>query len=293
MWKTRLIMCLWLLGIIILHFFINNLGTRTILILSIVIPLLSVVFTWISAKGISIELRFPEICEKGQQANLSIFIENSSPFSIPYLACQLVAENHLTDERVEENIGFSAKGRFREAVDFNIGLSHCGKVSINVDSFTAYDLFNLFKWDIPFQAAAVITVMPKTFMSEVEVVDDTGNALDSLKYSMLKAGNDPSETFALREYVPGDSIRNIHWKLSQKTDSLMVRELSFPLADKVLILFEASLIPGIENISFDRLDAMTEVFSSLCKGLIEQEIVFTVGWKSTETESYECCQVAN
>lgn len=40
---------------------------------------------------------------------------------------------------------------------------------------------------------------------------------------MTKPGSDSGETFAVREYVPDGSIKNIHWKLSQKQDKLMAQ----------------------------------------------------------------------
>ncbi|MCQ2538114.1 MAG: DUF58 domain-containing protein [Lachnospiraceae bacterium] len=41
--------------------------------------------------------------------------------------------------------------------------------------------------------------------------------------------NDPSEAYGIREYVPGDSIKSIHWKLSEKTGKTMVREYGMPV----------------------------------------------------------------
>lgn len=41
-----------------------------------------------------------------------------------------------------------------------------------------------------------------------------------------RKGTDASEMFDIRSYVPGDDIRSIHWKLSGKTDELIVRQAS-------------------------------------------------------------------
>ena len=46
-----------------------------------------------------------------------------------------------------------------------------------------------------------------------------------------RKGNDPSEIFDIREYVPGDDIRSIHWKLSSKTDTLILKEASNRILD--------------------------------------------------------------
>ena len=40
------------------------------------------------------------------------------------------------------------------------------------------------------------------------------------------------------EYRPGDSVRQIHWKLSGRLDSTVIREKRFPVDDAVLILAE-------------------------------------------------------
>ena len=39
-------------------------------------------------------------------------------------------------------------------------------------------------------------------------------------------GYDPSELFDVREFQNGDRLQSVHWKLSARTDELMVKELS-------------------------------------------------------------------
>lgn len=46
--------------------------------------------------------------------------------------------------------------------------------------------------------------------------------------------NDRSEFDRLREYVPGDSLRDIHWKTSAKYDDLLVTEFSDPMDEEAL-----------------------------------------------------------
>ncbi len=44
---------------------------------------------------------------------------------------------------------------------------------------------------------------------------------------------------AVREYVPGDAVRNIHWKSTAKTGSLMVRQYEETQTARVAVLFDA------------------------------------------------------
>ena len=49
-----------------------------------------------------------------------------------------------------------------------------------------------------------------------------------------------SEIHDLREYRPGDSLHEIHWKLSAKTDKLIVREAEEPDLGLVVLSFDFS-----------------------------------------------------
>ena len=73
---------------------------------------------------------------------------------------------------------------------------------------------------------------------------------------MNKKGSDYSETFQLREYVPGDSIKQIHWKLSEKLDKLVVREASLPVQKSTLVFWDKYAENGF---SPEEADAMAEV----------------------------------
>jgi hypothetical protein len=48
------------------------------------------------------------------------------------------------------------------------------------------------------------------------------------------------ETVDIREYVPGDNLKNIHWKLSAKKADFFVRERGENAKDTAVLLFELS-----------------------------------------------------
>ena len=56
--------------------------------------------------------------------------------------------------------------------------------------------------------------------------------------TLSKKGYDATEVFELREYQPGDSIRTIHWKLSEKFDTVLVREPSDTSSYDILVMFD-------------------------------------------------------
>lgn len=63
---------------------------------------------------------------------------------------------------------------------------------------------------------------------------------DSDTSSPDRRGSDLTEPFRLREYAPGDSLRQIHWKLSSKLDRLVIREPGMPAARTLLVFWDRS-----------------------------------------------------
>lgn len=90
---------------------------------------------------------------------------------------------------------------------------------------------------------ADILVMPKEPEDVIisKLRQDMNGDNDNL-YSDKKAGNDPTEIFAIREYAPGDKIRNIHWKISAKMGQTMVKDYGLPLFEKDTVIIENSVI---------------------------------------------------
>ena len=81
------------------------------------------------------------------------------------------------------------------------------------------------------------------------------------------------ETYDIREYRSGDSIRQIHWKLSGELDDIMIREKSFPVDDTVLILAEAFQAERDPQ----RAETVAEVFSAVLQSFMEKKISCQAG----------------
>lgn len=109
----------------------------------------------------------------------------------------------------------------------------------------------------------------KTFSSEQEVlvypkvIDVRGgwisrianrSVLNELSYSYIPTSI-PGTTRSLREYIPGDSPRHIHWPTSAKLNSLHVREFEIESSGHIVIFLDSS--PGYENREYFELAVIT------------------------------------
>ena len=127
---------------------------------------------------------------------------------------------------------------------------------------------------------AVGMIAPNIFPMETQIAYGESTNMDSDEYSMKKAGYDPSETFAIREYQPGDRIRQIHWKLTEKFDNLMVRDYGLPIQNTILLLLETGYAQ--DKPDPDCMDALAEALLSVSQELASQQVVHSIGWQNHE-----------
>ncbi len=284
MGKGRLAYGTWLLFAVLLYFFENNTGTRTILAASIVLPAVSVLCAVCSAKRITVRLSAPDCCRRGDAAECSVQAEGLMPGAV--LTAALSGRSRLTGEETRGQFSLS---RFSPAVKTALRAAHCGTVALSLSDAAVQDWFGLYRRPLTLQSSRFITVEPPLFSIQIALAERESVSADSARWSSAHAGQDPSETFGFRTYIPGDPIRQIHWKLSQKTDSLMVRELGLPVAEEVLLLLDTSIT--VQEDAADALDAAMTALLSLSQSLTEQGIAHSVGWKNRELDELVLCSV--
>ena len=85
--------------------------------------------------------------------------------------------------------------------------------------------------------------------------------------------------FQIRDYVPGDSQRQIHWKLSHKYGKLIVKDPSLPITRSAAVFWERTE----SDPTAERTDAEAEIVVSVCRNLLSQSVQFTVGWNEEAT----------
>jgi len=105
--------------------------------------------------------------------------------------------------------------------------------------------------------------------------------VDGEEYDQHKSGDDPSETFQVREFRDGDSLQRVHWKLSAKAGTLMTRELGRPVGCTVLLLADTR-IQAKEGEFPERMDALLRIVVSLSFSLQQAALWHHVAWLEEE-----------
>ena len=244
-------------------------GCLALLCALVMLPFLQLAVNLHCRKTVRAVLRAPANAGKNEPFRVVLQIENPSR-----LPCGLEVKNLLTgaSERVVRRTAILPRGRSEVALELSSDC--CGRIRTELKSLRLYDCF----WLLPVRcgagAHASVTVQPDTFPMEVRVLANVNSPEESEVYSQEKPGNDLTETFQIRDYREGDSIRQIHWKLSTKYDRLISRDPSLPVTRSVMVFWDRHAA----QVSRTRQDAQAEVLVSLCRALLAADVQFTLAW---------------
>lgn len=250
----------------------------SVVIVMILIPLFSLFANLYLRRKLRIRIEVGAIQRKGNAGRILLTIQNPTLLSALRIRCELEVCNQLNRERHREKVMTFALAKSRQRNPLRFTSEYCGRIRISVPRVVLYDCFGLIGIPVICKTVAHMTVQPDTFEPNVVLVPNPSITEDSETYSQERPGMDMTETYQIREYVPGDSIRQIHWKLSSKFDKLIVRDPGLPITRNVLVFWERTGERGDP----DLIDAQAEVMISLCRSLMDSGIQYTIGWNDTD-----------
>ena len=242
--------------------------------------LCSVLLTALNKDIPAVRIHIPGNCRKNQEIQGALSLQRKGRLPLFKVEVELSVHNLMTGEVMTQQLMTGLKGKDITELPFRIQSELCGCVQITVTGIKVYDVTGI--WMKKFNAVeqAQIVVMPDTFAADIHLMPGLLADNESIEYSSEKPGEDMSEIFGIREYMPGDNIKNIHWKLTGKCDDLMVRLPSLPMENSVLLLYETSAAAA--ETGTDRMpqvyDALAEIFVTLSQTLLHNNIAHEIAW---------------
>ncbi len=133
--------------------------------------------------------------------------------------------------------------------EMGLPTAHCGGYWVTTEKARVCDYLGLFSFPIRQKAPKRFLVCPKPV--PVKGVPDLSCFVP--KVWKPKFGGGYAENHELRLYRPGDSLNQVHWKLSAKTGKLTIREPMEPLRGRLLLTMTLSGTPEELDRKFGRL----------------------------------------
>lgn len=282
MWKRMTGYFAIVLLIIYLFFMYDETVLSGILVLVILYPVCACIFLLLCRKKITAALdRVPPMGEKDKRIRAGVSVKNASRRFPLRCEAQLSVGNRTSGKKIRRRFGGLILPGQDETFWCEFETAFCGNVEVILESVRLYDLFGIFYIKRKVQRKAYVKVMPEFKLMPVEITRATREfQADAEEYSGEKKGDDPSELYQVREYRIQDSVRDIHWKLSAKEETFMVKERGFPLGCVVLVWIDFAE----KERSAAGFSRLLETAASLSITLAEQKCIHLAAWYEEKNE---------
>ena len=137
-------------------------------------------------------------------------------FPVCQLVCRVRLENQLNGETQTVNVSGGIWPKGTRTMKIALQSPWCGRIRLTVESARLFDCFGLIGVKTRPDAHGACVVQPDTFLQTLGLSPAAAHIDDTEDYSNERPGYDLSEMFQIRDYVPGDSPKQVHWKLSPK-----------------------------------------------------------------------------
>jgi len=224
---------------------------------------------------IDLQLEIPERrTRKGASGFLTVSVVNPSVLISMDVKFLLNSENEFYGESGKTKISVPARARGTYEKQLPIEYSMSGRYHFYVDSITVRDFLGIISLKKKVKASAEVDVIPQFDTMAKEKMTDMSKGMTESEETMKK-GHDLSEVSDVREYIPGDRLMSIHWKLSAKRDILMVKDRVSMSDQQMVMLTELCGTP-------EQMDEILSLSYNVANAFIADQIFVRFLWWSTE-----------
>lgn len=277
----RVLSAIFILSALILNLFFYSIYGRILIGCILFVIALNIGINFGARKKIDVGIRPVKSREEGKNSSCKVVLTNGSPFPV-IVTGLLQVDNLYSGQKGRMEIRMACLPKKTAEAEYLLKNTCCGKVRCSVEKTGLTDIFNFTHMNIKKKAAVHYTVVPEIFDMFIEYARGESRLDDCLNYSQERKGQDMSEVFQIREYVPGDSIRHIHWKLSGKADALMVKEPSLPIDKSLAVFWDKST--GASEADGRIKSRIAQIVISVCQCLIDEGIPFQFVYGSSAEE---------
>ena len=276
-------------GIILISLAALNTGNNLLfLILAslIAIILMSGILSSITLSGVAMRLQLPEHIFAGQPIRASIELENEK-LTLPSFSLRVeavTAKNSSAAALLEKPVYFPylpKRGRVHQTVP----ISFPARGVYRQDAFRIVTRFpfgflqKAHRLELHTEALVYPSVEPtREFF---EILPGLQGAMESL---VKGRGQD---LYALRDYMPTDSARHVHWKASARLGSLMVREFTREDDTRVLLVLDPHISTptprDMPQVAADRFERAVTLCAGIAWYFFERNALLQFRSASVET----------
>jgi len=238
-------------------YFLGGDNTMLMLYMFIFALIISIILTMPLKGRIEFSIDAPTVeVEKDGVIKVNLHINNKSILPVPFMDVSFIKSHNFTNLS-STDIRFSLGSRMKKTISFEYvaltrGVSKIGVESIFIKDYLGFFRINMTKNMDLSKMWGEVTVIPRLYSINLnsKIMQNTELALmpednSMTTNNMVITNGEPGYEF--REYVPGDPLHKIHWKLSAKKEVLMVRKDEGRSIPKKCLIVDPCLLKEVES----------------------------------------------
>lgn len=240
----------------------------------LVFLLYAVLSVHIVKRYLSFSIEVPsEYMKKDMAFTVKLKLENRC--ILPLVNCRICLRtgNVFIGQAAQNDLVVPVRPRGAVVVEYPLRSAYVGKVEITAEKLVLEDLLFFHSVTAAVSDTKSVYVIPDGNTDEEFSLNAFERGMNEVEESKLK-GSDFSDVSQVREYVPGDAMKNIHWKLSAKKDVLMVKERLQMSSRKLLVVL------SLEREPEEAADGTIERLYAFGCFMIQNRVPVTLFWWS-------------
>ena len=209
-----------------------------LLVLVLALPILSLLVSLPAMLSCRLEASMADTVEQGSNAGLHLRLRSWRFLPLPEVQIRL----NLRTRDTEKDMRFLSRLTREDGV-MALPTDECGFLAAEFRRGRVCDALGLFRIPMRLPKLAPMAIIPP------ERRPEPMPRLEQFLQQQMKPkpGGGAAEQHDHRSYRPGDPVKDIHWKLSLKTDELIVREALEPIRRRLVLAIRTPRGPEIRS----------------------------------------------
>lgn len=206
---------------------------------AVFLPVICIILKYITILSVYVNWTSDSIkTEQGRAINVMTVLSNH--FFLPVNRATITFEmEDVLGNKEEYKMVTNLMPHMKRYCGMELCPNYSGAVLVRLKSVKINDILGLTSTSKKIGSVLMVMVYPKPCECiPVTVEKNIRYKEESDEYSDLVSGNDKAQIFDISQYQEGDSIKDVHWKLSSKTDELMIKRYSLPVENHINVFID-------------------------------------------------------
>lgn len=217
-------------------------GERLLYLFAVVLlalPAASFIIAFFLLRGLKVSREQPVFVLKNRTETFLVGLHNATFMPLGSVEVLINADENAVNVLENQTVPLNPFGKRRLEIPFQI--EYRGHYEFGLGAVQITDITGLFKLRRKFDANKTITSLPH--VRDLSNFPLTMNLMTQASSRFDIRDEDYSIISDIRQYLPTDSIKRVHWKLTAKRNEWLVKNFQSNALNRVLIILDSTRLP--------------------------------------------------